>query len=504
MVEALRIEHLSKTFPGQVALDDVSLDVAAGEVHALVGQNGSGKSTLIKILAGYHQPDPGPARAWVEGAPLTLGDGPHATEAGIRFVHQDLGLVGMLNATENIALTAGYETGFGGRIHWRDEVKRTRESLDILGLGHLDIDAPVDVLPPSHRTAIAIARALVGWEDGASLLILDEPTATLPGDDVERLFEVIHRLKERGVSILYVSHHLDEVFELADRVTVLRDGRKVATVPVTDLDHMGLVQLIVGHRVETTLATEATVGRAPVLSVRGLRGGNVIDVDLDVAPGEIVGFAGITGSGREHVLGLLAGQLPRVGGDVVLDGTPIDNYRPGQSIHAGIAFVPAERGLRGTIGSMNVRENLSLCDVGRYFVAGRLRRRAEVDETLEWIRRLSIKTAGTEVPIGALSGGNQQKVMFGKALRLAPKLLLLDEPTQGIDIGAKEQIHRLIEEAAAQHVATLVASTDTDELVRLCHRVVVITDGRVRTTLVGENIATERIEHTQLESSRRT
>ncbi len=503
MTEALRIEHLSKTFPGQVALADVSLTVEAGEVHALVGQNGSGKSTLIKVLAGYHQPDPDGAQAWVNDAPLTLGDGQAAGSAGIRFVHQDLGLIGMFDAVENIALTAGYQTGPGKRIRWGHERKRTREALDVLGLAHVDIRVPVDSLPPSQRTAIAIARALVGWEDGANLLILDEPTATLPGDDVTRLFEVIHRLKSRGVSILYVSHHLDEVFELADRVTVLRDGHHVTTVPVAELDHTRLVELIVGHHIETSSATESALGGTPLLTVRGLSGGTVHGIDIDVAPGEIVGLAGITGSGREHVLALIAGQIPREGGDVVLDGTPIENFRPRQAMQAGVAFVPAERALRGTVGQMNVRENLTISDIARHFRGGRLRRGAEVEETNQWIRRLDIKTAGTEAPIGLLSGGNQQKVMFGKALRLTPKLLLLDEPTQGIDIGAKEQIHRLIDEASAQGVATLVASTDTDELVRLCHRVVVLANGCVTATLVGEHIVTERIEHTQLESSRR-
>ena len=252
----LRIEQLSKTFPGQVALADVSLDVEAGEVHALVGQNGSGKSTLIKVLAGYHQPDPDGARAWVNGSPLTLGDGAAAAAAGIRFVHQDLGLVGSMSAAENLALTAGYLTGRGGRIRWRHEVTRAREALAGMGLTDVDVRAPVLTLPPAQRTAVAIARALVGWENGATLLVLDEPTATLPGDDVERLFAVIHRLKQRGLSILYVSHHLDEVFELADRVTVLRDGQRVTTVPVGELDHMALVELIVGHSVETTTATD--------------------------------------------------------------------------------------------------------------------------------------------------------------------------------------------------------------------------------------------------------
>ena len=503
MAEVLRIEHLSKTFPGQVALSDVSISVEAGEVHALVGQNGSGKSTLIKVLSGYHQPDPG-AQAWANNdEPLTLGDGHAAAAAGIRFVHQDLGLIGSLSAVENIALTAGYHVGRFGQIRWRDEVRRTRESLDVLGLADINVKAPISDLPPSQRTAVAIARALVNWEQGAHLLVLDEPTATLPGNDVHRLFEVIHRLKERGVSIVYVSHHLDEVFELADRVTILRDGKLAATVPVTDLDHLRLVELIVGHHMETTTASESHVSGQPLVTVRGLRGGRVQGVDLDVYAGEIVGVAGITGSGREHVLPLIAGQLPRDDGDVLLGGTPIANYRPRQAIEAGAALVPAERSVRGTFVTMTVRENMSISDVGRHFRGGRLRRRAEVEETREWIDRLSIKTSSTETLIGSLSGGNQQKVMFAKALRLSPQLLLLDEPTQGIDIGAKEQIHKLVDEAAASGVATLVASTDTDELVRLCHRVIVLADGGVRAILSGDQIATERIEHTQLESSRR-
>jgi ribose transport system ATP-binding protein len=504
LADVLRIDHLSKTFPGQVALDDVSIDVAPGEVHALVGQNGSGKSTLIKVLAGYHQPDDNGAEAWVAGTPITLGDGQAAIDAGVRFVHQDLGLVGLFNAVENISLTAGYVTGPGNRIRWKEEVKRTRQALEGLGLAHVDIKVSVDALPPSHRTAIAIARALIGWEDGANLLILDEPTATLPGGDVERLFEVIHRLKERGVSILYVSHHLDEVFELADRVTILRDGRKVGTFPVGELDHTSLVERIVGHDIAHTTATDAIAdGAPPLASIRNLRGGAVHRLDLDVAPGEIVGVAGITGSGRENVLGLIAGQIPREGGQIIVDGTPLENYDPRQAIRAGIAFVPAERQLRGTVGPMTVRENLTISDVGRHFLKGRLRRRSEVEETHGWIEQLSIKTSGPEAMIGSLSGGNQQKVMFGKALRLSPKLLLLDEPTQGIDIGAKDQIHRLIDEASAEGVATIVASTDTDELVRLCHRVVVLAGGLVVATLVGDHITTERIEHTQLESSRR-
>ncbi len=502
MADTLRIEHLSKTFPGQAALIDVGLTVRAGEVHALVGQNGSGKSTLIKVLAGYHQPDPG-ALAWVTGEPLTLGDGTAAAHAGIRFVHQDLGLVGSLNTVENLALTNGYSTGVGGRIKWKQAVHEARTAMLFLGLAEVDVKAPVSSLPPSHKTAVAIARALVGWEDGAHLLVLDEPTATLPGADVSRLFEVIHRLKSRGVSILYVSHHLDEVFELAEQVTVLRDARHIATQPVSELDHDKLIELIVGHRIESTSASQASLSGRPVLSVRDLRGGNVHGIDLDVFEGEIVGLAGITGSGREHVLELIAGQLPRLDGDVVVDSAEIANYEPRSALAAGSAFVPAGRAVNGTVGSMSVRENLTLCDLKPYFIGGRLRHKKEAAETRTWIDRLSIKTPSSEALITSLSGGNQQKVMFGKALRLAPKLLLLDEPTQGIDVGAKDQIHSLVDNATSEGAATLVASTDTEELVRLCHRVIVLIGGRIAATLTGGEITAERIEHTQLQTTRR-
>jgi ribose transport system ATP-binding protein len=503
MNDALRIEGLSKTFPGQAALIDVDLDVAAGEVHALVGQNGSGKSTLIKVLAGYHQPDFG-ALGFANGVPLALGDARAAAQAGIRFVHQDLGLVGMLSTVDNIAVTAGFQTGFASRINWRKETKRARHAMEALGLGDIDVKAPVESLPPSQKTAVAIARAVDGWDHGANLLVLDEPTATLPGSDVKRLFEVIHRLKARGVSILYVSHHLDEVFELADRVTVLRDARKVTTVPVKELDHGSLIELIIGHRIKHATASTRSSKRAPMLSVSGLVGGNVHGIDLDVQQGEIVGIAGITGSGREHVLEMLSGQMPRDEGDVWVGGKWIENYSPISSMDAGIAFVPADRSVRGTIGIMTVRENLTLSDLRPHFIRGRLHRKREVTETKAWIDQLSIKAPGAEALIGALSGGNQQKVMFGKALRLAPKLLLLSEPTQGIDIGAKDQIHSLIDESAGEGVATVVASTDTDELVRLCHRVVVLVEGRILAELTGDDITAESIEHTQLQTTTRS
>jgi ribose transport system ATP-binding protein len=238
--------------------------------------------------------------------------------------------------------------------------------------------------------------------------------------------------------------------------------------------------------------------------VQGLAGGNVHALDLHVGPGEIVGLAGITGSGREHVLGLLSGQIPRTSGDVRVDGNIIENFAPGSALANGIAFVTADRGVRGVVATMNVRENLTISNLSPYVTARRLRRKAETADTKSWIDKLSIKTSSTEAAITSLSGGNQQKVMFGKALRLAPKVLLLDEPTQGIDVGAKSQIHQLVDDAAADGVAVVVASTDTEELVRLCHRVVVLVEGVPVAELTGANITTTNIEHTQLQTSQRT
>ena len=500
----IRIDHLTKAFPGQVALDDVNLTIRAGSTHALVGQNGSGKSTLIKVLCGYHQPtgessatffaDP----AHLDGRPLVLGDAATADAAGIRFVHQDLGLVEMLSAAENIALGVGYVMR-GRRIDWRANSERAREGLAGLGFTDINVDVPVVMLAPSQRTAVAIARALVGWEDGAHLLVLDEPTASLPGDDVQRLFAAVRRLKERGVSILYVSHHLDEVFEIADEVTILRDGVRVTTTSIGDLDHERLIELMIGHRLERVVQSSRERTGAPGgLMVTGLSGGTVAGVDLHVEPGEIVGVAGIMGSGREMLVPLITGQIPSDDGSVVVGDTAIDNYAPDHALASGMAFLAADRKTLGIIATDSVRHNLTLADLRRHWHRWRLRHDREVVETNEWVDRLSIKTAGTEIPIGALSGGNQQKVLFGRSLRLAPSVLVLDEPTSGIDVGAKEEIHLLIDDAARNGAAVLVASTDTDEIVRVAHRVVVMRGGQIVDELTGTDIDVGNIERAQL------
>jgi ribose transport system ATP-binding protein len=508
----LKIHELTKIFPGQVALDDVDLEIQTGSTHALVGQNGSGKSTLIKVLCGFHQPTGKSSASYYpqsikdtpsldEAIELHLGDGKAAANAGIRFVHQDLGLVDSFSAIENISMGVGYTKRFAGSIDWKADRKRAEEGLASLGFPDIDVNVPVGLLAPSQKTAVAIARALHDWDKGASLLVLDEPTASLPGADVERLFTAVRRLQDKGVAILYVSHHLDEVFEIADTATVLRDGKRIATLPINELDHDKMIELMIGQTLVKRQQVAKDFDRSTNgLQIQGLAGGTLAGIDLHVEPGEIVGVAGIMGSGREMMVPLITGQTPSDQGSVAVDGTQIQNYSPKSALNAGMAFLSADRYSQGVIAIQSVRNNLTLSDVRRHWNSFKLDHKAEKVEADEWIEKLDVKTPTSETPIGSLSGGNQQKVLFGRSLRLEPSVLVLDEPTRGIDVGAKEEIHQLVDQASRDNAAVLVASTDTDELVRLSHRVVVMVNGRISEVLTGDQMTVENIEKAQLQS----
>lgn len=498
----LRIRHLAKSFGAQTALRNVDLSVAYGEVHALVGQNGSGKSTLIKVLSGYHQPDPG-AEAELDGRPFQLGSTHAARAAGLRFVHQDLALVHQLSILDNMMLGRPYPVGRAGQIRWRVAAERVSSYLHQVGV-EADPRLPVGSLSLSERSAVAIARALSDTGRGRLLLVLDEPTAALPSDDVGRLLEAVGRLRADGHGVLLVSHHLGEVLDIADRITVLRDGRVVASVPRASVDQRRLTELIVGHSAVPDAVTHGAApdrrAHEPVLSVRQLRGGRIHGLDFDVRTGEIVGVAGITGSGRESLASLVVGGLPH-DGDVEVGGRRLRPGQPQRVLAAGAAGVPGERARFGVFPNLGVRANMTISLLGRHRRWGRISRERERREVEEWIDLLGVVTQGPDAPIQSLSGGNQQKVLVARALRTRPKVLVLDDPTQGIDVGARSQIHEIIQRCAADGIGVLLVSTDSDELARLSDRILILADGRCARILErGPAVTAKQIDISQLEA----
>jgi len=481
MTAALTVTNMSKSFAGPRVLEGVSLSVQPGEIRALVGENGSGKSTLIRILAGFHLPDEGSAE--VDGAPLHLGRGEASEALGLRFVHQDLGLVNNLDAVDNIALGVGYPS-FRGRIRWQHERKRTRAALAELGY-EFDVRRPAGSLAMSERTALAVARALAPRHTPAKVLILDEPTANLPAAEAKRLFELTKRVADSGVAVMFVSHHFDEVFELAQSVTVLRDGRLVITRPVAGLTEDQLIELVVGRHVDNAVHDAAAAERRDVvLEVTGLGCDVLSGVDITVHAGEIVGIAGITGSGRDEVASALFGGTDRAG-EVKVNGAAVPKLRPDRAMAMGMGLVPAERHANATFMTATLRENITVTRPGIHWRNGVLWRSPERSDVSTWLARLDVRPPNSEFAMSDLSGGNQQKVVLARWLRMEPQVLVLNEPTQGVDVGAKADIHKLIDDAAAAGTAVLVVSTDHEELVRLCHRVLVLRRGKIADEISG-------------------
>jgi ribose transport system ATP-binding protein len=482
----LRIGGLSKTFPGTRALIDASLEIRPGEVHALIGQNGSGKSTLIKTLAGYHRADPG-AVAELGGERFAIG---HDVPDQLRFVHQDLGLVQELNAMDNLALRGGFISGAGGRIRWREQEQETYRLLDRFAV-ELDIHRPLAEATPVQRTVVAIIAALQGWTGGHGVLVLDEPTALLPHEEVERLFAMVREVRRAGTSVLYVSHRLDELFEIADRVTVLRAGRVVTTMPMSDVDGRGLASLMVGENVDPDYrAPVAARPDAPVvLELRDVRGQRLRGVDLEVHRGEILGIAGLAGTGMQELPYVIAGcsHFPATGqmrlaqrSDAWLDVA--------DAASLGIPIVPADRAREAIVAEFAVGENVSLSILDRLGRRGKLGLREEQALVERWTRELGIVTAGPDALISTLSGGNQQKVVVARCLAREPELLVLSEPTAGVDIGTRVALYDLIAGLSRSGLTVVVSSSDLGDLLAMCTRVVVLRNGRVAAELGSDGL----------------
>jgi ribose transport system ATP-binding protein len=487
----LSLENVSKTFPGQVALRNVSLSVAPGRVHALLGQNGSGKSTLIKILAGYHPADSG-GRATLLGVDLDLSGASNVDR--VHVMHQDLGLVGSLNSVENLALGRGFHTTRFGRVRWKDETLQARQHLESIG-ARFDPRIPVSLLSPSERALLALARALQEWDEEGGLLILDEPTAAMTKPEVAQLFAAIRRLSDRGAGVIFVSHRLDEVFQIADDYTVLRDGSVMGSGAVEDLDHDRLIELIVGRQLAQLEHVPHEFDSETVLEVRSLWGNRLELFDLSVKKGEVVGIAGLVGSGRDELAMLLFGANERAGGSVLIGGNEVPSD-PQRSIEMGMALVPSERKRYGSIGSQSISENITLAHLRPLFERGRMSRRRERTDVLGWVQKVDLQPPIPERDFETLSGGNQQKGVIARWLRTAPKVLVLDEPTQGVDVGAKSLIYALLTEAAAEGLAIVVCSSESEELAMMCDRVIVLSNGRISAELHGATLSPESIaEH---------
>jgi ribose transport system ATP-binding protein len=495
----LELRRLSKSFGGTRALRDVDLSVLPGEVHGLLGENGSGKSTLIKVLAGFHDPDDG--ELLIDGEPVRLPLPPgQFRELGMSFVHQDLGLVEELSVLENLRVADIAASRSRWRIPWRRERRRARETFERYGV-RIEPSALVGDLKPVERALLAIVRALeeiraVGR--GQGLLVLDEPTVFLPREGVERLFALVRDAAAAGASILFVSHDLDEVREITDRVTVLRDGALVGTVDTAQTDEAAFVEMIIGRRLAALPTVEHAdlTGTEVAVSVRGVSGTTVNDVSFDMHAGEVVGLTGLLGSGFEEVPYLLYGARSARAGELAFDGVTIDLARltPSTATRAGLALIPADRKTDGSVGSLPVVENMALAVLDRYFNGVALERRRMRRETAAVMRTFDVRPNDPALPYGALSGGNQQKALLAKWFQTEPRLLLLDEPTQGVDVGARQQIFDLVRRSVAERgLHVLCASSDYEQLSVLCNRVIVFGRGRVWRELVGEDVTKERI-----------
>lgn len=488
-VSAISVRGVSKTFAGTRALAGVDLDIRPGEIRALCGGNGSGKSTLIKILSGVYHAD--------EGGSVCVGDqqvAAHemnpssADNLGIRTVHQDLAVFPDLTVAENFGFGVGFQTDRLGRIKWGRQKSLAKKLID-------EFEIPAEPgtrlgnLTLAARTQVAIARALRGDEGTPSLLILDEPTAALPIREVALLLDSLRRLAAKGQAILYVSHRLDEVLTLCDRISILRDGALIETKPAVEYTESSLIEAMLGRSVEQVLPRPAhEVGRDPVVEISHLTTGPLQNVSLAAYPGEVLGIAGLLGSGRSRLLRTLFGLNQPDSGEITLLGKNVAFERPDQAMAAGVAMVPENRVEDANFPELSVEENLTATVVKRYFRRLHIATRAARMDATALSRAFKVKTASVRVPMTALSGGNQQKVIMARWLRREPKLLLLDEPTQGVDAGARADIYALVREATSAGAAAIVVASDFEELAHVADRVLVLRRGRIVAELKGDRI----------------
>ncbi|MFO7780131.1 MAG: sugar ABC transporter ATP-binding protein [Spirochaetia bacterium] len=473
MSYALRMEGIHKRFPGVHALDDVSFEVEAGSVHALVGENGAGKSTLMKLLSGSLQKDEG--RIEIAGEEVEFRTPGDAQEKGVSMIYQELTVIRYRSVAANILLGREPRRFAGLFIDYPELHRRAAELLERIDVD-VDPTETVGRLSIAQQQMVEVAKAL---SLDAKIIIMDEPTSSLTERETATLFRIIRELKRQGITVIYISHRLEEVFDIADRVTVLRDGRSVHTSTVSEVDSDGVVQLMVGRELTDFFPKhEAELGET-ILEVEGLSGGRFEDVSFSLRAGEIVGFSGLVGAGRTETARALLGIDSARAGTVRFMGQVVELGSVRHMMRLGFAYVPEDRKEEGLFLRMNVRDNLAISVLERLFTAGLLRMQKVVDVAQRYVERLRIQTPSLQQLVRNLSGGNQQKVIIARCLALDPKVLILDEPTRGIDVGAKAEIHTIIGELAERGVGIIMISSELPEIVGVSDRVIVMRQGRV-------------------------
>ncbi|HLU47896.1 MAG TPA: sugar ABC transporter ATP-binding protein [Planctomycetota bacterium] len=475
---------ITKRFPGVLALDEVDLELRAGEVVALLGENGAGKSTLMKVLGGAYRPDGGEMR--IDGADPGITDPGSAREAGVAVIWQEFALVPALSAAENIFL--GRERARVGIVSKRDEERRARDLFARVGVP-VDPSAPCRSLTVAEQQAVEIAKAL---SFDARVVVMDEPSATLTPQEVEKLFDVIRGLTAQGIGVIYISHRLDEIFSIADRIVVLRDGRNVGERAIGEVTREELIELMVGRKLDEEFpAREPKIGDVRLVA-RGLRRGRrVRGVDLSVRAGEILGLTGLVGAGRTETVRLIFGADRRDAGTLELDGEVVDIRTPRDAIRAGICLLAEDRKSQSLVLGRSVVENFSLPSLGRFSRALLVSDRAERKAFERWREALRIKTPGAQTAIRNLSGGNQQKVILARWLERDAKVVIFDEPTRGIDVGAKYEIYELMNDLAARGKAIVMISSELPEILGLSDRIAVMHEGRITGTIEDARKATQ-------------
>jgi L-arabinose transport system ATP-binding protein len=486
-ISSLEIKHISKAFPNIQALNDVSMEIRPGEILAFMGENGAGKSTLLKILNGDYQPDSGTIS--IDGKSISFPNPHSAHKAGIRVIYQEPEIIPWVDVPENIWVgELPRQFGFLNRRRLNHLV---RESLAAYGFEQvLPIDLMGNQLSPAQKQLVEIMRAL---KSGVSVLALDEPTSSLTDEEVTRLFTLVRKLRDEGVAIIYVSHRLNEIRRLCDRVAILRDGKLITVQPLSELSQSEIVRLMVGREIADVFQRNINPAPRTVLEVKNLHSNWHRDISFHVNAGEVVGFSGLVGAGRTELAKVIFGAFPRKSGQVLLEGQPTNIRSPGEAIIKGIGFAPEDRKREGLVLIRSVLENASIAILRQLSSLGFIRNRLEHKVVSGFIDKLRVVTPTVEQPVGKLSGGNQQKVVLARWLAAKPRVLILDEPTRGIDVGAKAEIYNLLDELAKQDIAIILISSELPEILGLSDRIYVMQNGRITGELSREEATEEKI-----------